>query len=242
MNFKSRSQHLRIQKMKNLHRLLCLMLLLVTNSVRSQNWTIGATGSIGFSKVTSNLPISGDYRVKFALSGNWGAFIEKKIGRGSALGIEILWVQVEGKEVTLNKELKEFNGQELEVVGVVSDQTRLHASYVGLPVFYQLGIGKLGIRAGIQPMIFLFANSTYKISGTLYGEPYKDASKTKDIALERFEIGLKAGIDYRINDAFRLRIDYYHGLTDITPDEFPWDRRNRQISLGTQYIFGAVAR
>ncbi len=222
--------------MKNFHPLLCLVLLLATNPAHSQNWTIGATGSIGFSKVTSNLPIS-DYKVKLALSGNWGAFIEKKIGRGLALGIEVLGVQMEGKETTGDKELKEFNGQELEVVGVVSDQSRLHSSYVGMPVFYRLGVGRLGIKAGIQPMLLLFANSAYKISGTLYGEPYKDASKTKNIKLERFEIGLKAGIDYRINDIFRLRIDYYHGLTDITPDEFPWERRNRQISLGTQYIF-----
>ena len=87
-------------------------------------------------------------------------------------------------------------------------------------------------------MIFLFASSNYEASGEIYGEPYEAESKMKDIRFNRIDIGPKVGVDYRLNDKFRLRADYYHGLTDITPDEFSWERRNRQFNLGINYIFG----
>ncbi len=57
---------------------LCLIIF-VLNAVQSQNLIIGGTGNIGLSKVSSNLPISGDYKVKFAPSGNMGLFIEKRM-------------------------------------------------------------------------------------------------------------------------------------------------------------------
>lgn len=222
------------------HRKMLLLLIMVIglNSAKSQNLVIGGTGNIGLSKVTSNLPISGDYKVKFTLSGNLGMFLEKKIGQKSSLGIEALWVQIEGKEITVNKALTAFNGQELEVIGVISDKSTLHSSYVGIPVYYRFEFGKIGIKGGFQSMIFLFASSNYEASGEIYGEPYEAESEMKDIKFDRIDIGPKVGVDYRLNDKFRLRADYYHGLTDITSDEFPWERRNRQFNLGINYIFG----
>lgn len=217
---------------------LLLMIVIAANSMQSQNLITGATGNIGFSKVTSNLPISGDYKVQFTMSGNLGMFIEKKVGQKSSLGVEALWVQIEGKEVTENKTLTAFNAQELEVIGVISDKSRLHSSYVGIPFFYRHEVWKLGIKVGVQPMIFMFASSKYEAYGTVYNEPYEAESEMKDIKFDRIDIGPKIGIDYRLNEKLRLRADYYHGLIDITPDEFPWQRKNRQINIGIQYLFG----
>lgn len=216
--------------------LFCLMMIGLY-SAQSQNIIIGGTGNLGLSKVTSNLPISGDYNVKYTLSGNLGLFLEKKIGQKSTLGIEALWIQVEGKEITNNKELTVFNGQELEVVGVVSDKYKLHSSYLGIPIYYRHEIGKLGIKGGFQPMIFLFSSSSYEANGVINGEAYEVESKFKDIRFDQFDIGPKVGIDYKLNDNFRLRADFYYGLNDITSDEYYWERRNRQISVGIQYNF-----
>ncbi len=218
--------------------LLYFMVIFGMGSAKSQNTTIGITANLGLSKVTSNLPVSGDYNVRFTISGNLGIFIEKKISQKSYLGVESLWVQIEGKEVTQDKELTGFDGQELEVIGVISNKSRLHISYVGVPFYYRLEIGKIGVKGGVQPMIFLFASSNYEASGEIYDKPYETTSETKGIKFDRIDIGPKIAIDYRLNDKFRLRADYYHGLTDITSDEFPWQRRNRQLSLGVNYVFG----
>ena len=126
--------------------LLFLIIVLAINFGKSQNLNIGGTGNLGLSKVTSNLPISGDYKVKLALSGNLGMFIEKKISKKSILGMEVLWIQIEGKTVTKNKELTGFNGQELEVVGVISDKSTIHSSYIGVPFYYRLELGRVGSK------------------------------------------------------------------------------------------------
>lgn len=62
------------------HRKLLFLLLMVIglNPADAQNLILGGTGNIGWSKVTSNLPLSGNYKVKFTLSGNLGMFLEKK--------------------------------------------------------------------------------------------------------------------------------------------------------------------
>lgn len=220
--------------------LLLLILIIGMNSAKSQNLIIGGSGNIGLSKVTSNLPISGDYKVKFTLSGNLGLFLEKKIGQKSSLGIEALWVQIEGKEVSNDVELTAYNGQELEVIGIISSKSTIHSSYLGIPVFYRFEFGRIEIKGGFQPMLFLFASSNYKANGEIYGEPYEAESAKKDIKFDRIDIGPKVGIDFRLNEKFRLRTDYYHGLLGITSAGFPWQRRNRQFNLGVNYIFGII--
>lgn len=218
--------------------LLCIALFVCVNILSAQNFIIGATANLGMSKITSNLPISGDYKVRFTPSGTLGVFLEKRIGAKSFLGAELLWVQMEGKEVTDDKVLMGIVDSEPGVVGVISDQSNLHSSYIGVPFYYRLGLGKLGIKVGVQPMFFLFASSNYKASGEVYNAPYETESETKDIEFEKIDIGPKIGLDYSLNTRFRLRIDYYHGLTDITSDTFPWERQNRQVTMGGQYTFG----
>jgi hypothetical protein len=210
----------------------------VINSIRAQNLIIGCTGNIGLSKVTSNIPIPDDYRVKFTSSGNLGIFLEKKIGQKSSLGIEALWIQIEGKEITKDIVLTVVNGQELEEIGVVSNKLKLHSSYIGIPIYYRGQIGKIGIKGGFQSMIFLFANSDHESIGEINGEPYEDEGKIKNIKFEQIDMGPKLGVDYKLNSKIRLRADYYHGLIDITSNEFPWERKNRQINLGIQLEFG----
>ena len=192
--------------MKKCQKLLLLFIITIgLNTAKSQNLIIGGTANIGLSKVTSNLPISGDYKVQFTFSGNLGMFLEKKIGQKSSLGIEALWVQMEGKTVTDDKALTAISEDfELEVIGVISDESRLHSSYIGLPIYYRLQVGLLGIKAGVQPMIFLFASSKYKANGEISGEAYDAESKIDDIQFDRIDIGPKIGIDYQLNIRFFL--------------------------------------
>ena len=214
--------------------LLLLLITIVSNPAKSQRLVVGATGNIGLSKVSSNLPLGENYKVKFTLSGNFGLFLAKKVSQKSSFGIEALWMQIEGNEKSKNRELTVFNGQELIVIGVISEKTRIHSSYLAVPVYYRFEIGKFGIKGGVQPMIFLFASSNYEGNGEINGEPYHQESKTKDVKFDRIDFGPKIGIDYRLSGKFKIRADYYHGLLDITSDEFPWQRRNRQVNLGIE--------
>ena len=217
--------------------LLLLLAIIGLNSAYSQNLVIGGTGNLGLSKVTSFSPILKGREEKFSLSGNVGIFFEKNIGRKSSVGMEVLWVQIEGKDIWNDKVLTTSNGQEKEVVGVISEKSALHASYVGIPVYYQIELGKIGIKGGFQTMILIFASSNYKADGELHGKPYTTESTTNNIKLDRIDIGPKVGVDYRLNEKFQLRADYYHGLTDITNDLLSWQKRNRQFTIGLIYIF-----
>ena len=225
--------------MKRLNLLFVLFSITSLNAITAQDLKSGITGNIGWSKVTNNMLDFPDFKNKFTLSGSLGLFAEIKIGQHSSLGIEVLWVQIEGKEVSNNREVRGFSGipPMLGVIGIVSDKSRLHSSYVATPLYYRYDYEKLGFKIGAQPMIFLFASSDYEISGELWGEPYMENSKTKDIEFNTFDIGLKIGMDYQLNQNIRLRADYYHGELDITSDETSLERSNRQISLGVNYFF-----
>jgi hypothetical protein len=224
--------------MKNYQTLLSILFtVLMLNTAKAQNLIGGVVGNIGFSKVTSAFFTPGDFKVKFALSGNFGVFLEKRISQKSSLGMEALWVQMEGKEVSKDRTLMAFDGQQLVTVGVISDESRLHISYLGLPFYYRIELGKVSIKAGVQSLLFLFANASYEGRGELYGEPFSTESKTKDIDLKSIDIGPKVGLDYQLNNRFRLRADYYYGLTDITSSEFSFQRKNQQLCVGGNYLF-----
>jgi len=202
----------------------------------NKNWIIGGTGNIGISKVTLNIQFARDYRAKYAFSGNFGMFIENKINYRSSIGIEALWVQIEGKEA---KESYNYIFQNMKFNGVSSRKFRLHSSYIGMPVYYRLKIKKIGIKAGVQPMLFLFAHSNEKISGEVNDEPTVAEIEVKNLKFNHFDIGPKVGIDYKLNDRLLLRADCYYGLRDVSSPDYRW-LRNRQYNLGLQYIFKTI--
>lgn len=215
--------------------LLGLILLISINSLKSQDLIIGATADIGLSKITYSTSAiqSIPFEAKFNLSGNLGIFIERKAIGSFYLGIEAKWVQIEGIEKAENVEIILDNGGK---IGYVSFQDKLHSSYIGLPMYCRFNIGKVGIKAGVQPMIFLFANSDYEAFGVLFDEPYSEERTTK-VEFNKIDFGPTIGIDYRLTSKLRLNASYYHGLTNITASDAPFIRKNRQASLGINYIF-----
>ncbi|MBK9726499.1 MAG: PorT family protein [Saprospiraceae bacterium] len=205
--------------------------------MKCQNLNIGITANLGLSKVTSNFLVSDDYKVKYTYSGNIGVFIEKEIGNKSSLGAEVLWVQIGGKETTDNKILTAFDGQDLKVVGIISDVAKLNSSYIAFPFYYRVQLNKIGIKIGLQTMFFLFANSSYEATGELNGKPYYGKSNTSGIKFDIIDFGPKIGVEYNLGMSLKLRADYYLGLPDITSDSSPFERKNRQGNLGINYRF-----
>ncbi len=219
---------------------LCLaaLLVLAVNSIQSQNLVFGASANLGLSKITSNFPItSGERSIDFAISGNLGLFMEKQFGNNSSIIVEALWVQIQGKESTDNRVLTNFTSQGPEVIGSISDRERLHSSYLGIPIYYRHKFGKIGIRGGVQTMLFLFASLDFEASGVVNNEPYQEKNKTDNVELDGIDFGPKLGLDYQLNSSFRIRADYFYGIIDITPGIVSWERKNRQISVGLDYSF-----
>lgn len=214
--------------------ILVYLIIVNINSIQSQHLIVGGTINLGLSRVTSKARISSHSNTKFTLSGNFGMSLEKKAGSKSSLGLEFLWVQIEGKETSGETALI---GQTLEMIGVISEEFRIQANYFGTPVYYRFTSGKIGIKLGIQPMILLSASSDYRASGEQNNEPFKYRHNTRNRKFSRVEIGPKLGVDYKLSNLLNLRVDYFHGLTDITSNESRGERKNRQITLGIQYTF-----
>ena len=155
------------------------------------------------------------------------------------MGVELLWVQIQGKETNKDKVLFTYYELTQVEIGNITDKSISHSSYAAFPIYYRHEIGKLGLRAGFQTMVFLFASSRYTASGEFEGNPLDIDSKTKGIKFDPIDIGPKLGLDFKLNEALHLRADYYHGMVDVVSDSFFRHRRNRQVAVGVNYlIFG----
>ena len=217
---------------------LFIALLIFSNHVCSQDLKFGFTLNYAQSKNTNTIPFT-EFKSKFTSSGNAGFFLEKKIGNKSSLGIEALWVQIEAKQDRTNVF---WTGPSLmtgEPAGFSNDEYRDHFSYIGIPIYYKFHIKKLGIKAGIQPLLYLFGSSHFSSNGELNGQPYADSSVTKDIELNH-DFGPKVGVDYALWNGGILRLDYYHGVKNMFSDNgtpVVFEGKNRQVSLGFNFYF-----
>lgn len=219
--------------MKNKQTLLFIILLLVgINSAKAQKLLFGGTGSIALSKVTYDL--SKKYcKSKYAPTTNLGVFLEMQISQKSFLGVEALWIPVRGS-MTCHSNINDS-----EIVGEFSNTKILYLNYIGMPIYYRLKMGALGIKVGCQPMVVLSRSLTSEIIMQFYGDPFelKYEDKNKELPLHKLNIGPKIGLDYRLSSKIRLRMDYYLGLIDIQPKTDDLQQRNRQLNIGIQYTF-----
>ncbi len=218
---------------------LTLFLMIGVYTAKSQKLILGATGNLGFSKVSKNTTIYPDPEKRFAVSGNLGLFLEKKVGPKSSFGVEALWVQIEGLTARENKAtfIIDRYQQDLELISIITDRVRLHSSYIGIPIYYRLESNGLGLKVGFQSMLLLSASLNYEASGVRGGEPFEYELDVEDLELNRLDIGPKVGIDYRLGPKLLIRADYYHGLNNMTVEEYDTKRKNRQLSLGLSYAF-----
>jgi len=81
-----------------------------------------------------------------------------------------------------------INNLYYEVIGVISDKSKFHSSYVGIPIYYRSEIGKLGIKGGIQSKIFLLASLNYEATGEISDEPYDGKRNERYLLLSVFHL------------------------------------------------------
>lgn len=214
-----------------------LLMVLAAQTTTAQKLTVGATGNIGLSKISEVYEYAGNTKVKFTISGNAGLFANYKLGAKSSIGAELLWLQMEGKHINPDHIFSILDEQGLFVDASITTKITYHLSYLAMPLHYRFAIGKLGIKAGVQPMIYLFGSSNYEMNGEMNGQPFNSKDKITDVPFDRVDIGPKIGIDYQFNNKFSVRADYYHGLIDITDSGDEYYKRNQQVNIGLSYAF-----
>ena len=168
----------------------------------------------------------------FVLSGNGGLFYEQKFGNRSRVGLELLWVQLTGR-MESKFTLTDINGQSLGGESVFRNDT--YISYIGLPIYYQFNLGKWGIKAGIQSLFFLFASGK-AISDFPEGFQVEDSEvKLDDLAFNFMDYGPRLGVNYQINPRWRIRSNFYLGMSNIFPRPVVSTLKNRQLDIGVDF-------
>ena len=198
-------------------------------NIQSQNWDFGISFNLGASKLsgitTSNFftIIEGNPAFRYedisdfeaAKSGSLGFFAERKIGNYFALGSELLWVQIEGRE---------------NLAFFTIEETRFHQSFIAIPTYASLLIKKFRIKGAIQPMIFVMDSyHSHSIPARSINTPLRQY----DFELDRFSHGYKFGLEYSLSSHFRLKADFF---TFSLKNGFH-TQKNVQATLGVNYIF-----
>ncbi|MBL7782802.1 MAG: PorT family protein [Saprospiraceae bacterium] len=202
----------------------------------AQGLHLGATASLCGSRISNNVVSTSEFKVRNALSFDVGLFAEKTLNTRSSLGVEALWVQINGREGRKNVPLFGYQNFELVQLGTLTDMLRIRSAYFAMPAYYRLKWGAFGLKLGIQPMLFVDAYANYSSEGTFEDQPTKSRGRV-DVEFKRFDWGPKIGLNYRFAGRFGLRLDYYHGLTNIMKDLVDFQRRNRQLGLGIECFF-----
>lgn len=195
----------------------------ISNLTFAQNFNLGFSLNLGASKITSNnTTFSIIHRIdpsplpkfNYTKSGSVGFFIEKNIVPSLAIGSELLWVQIEGKE---------------NLTGFLTE-TRFHQSFLALPLYTSFVLKKLKIKAGVQPMALVMERyNTYRFSST-FSNPIP---AEYNFDMDRLNFGYKFGLEYSLFNHLSLRADFFSFST--SDDSF--EQKSIQGTLGLNYIF-----
>jgi len=81
---------------------------LFCKNIQAQNWSFGTTLNLGISNVTgiTSFPYTTSNEFGFVKSGSIGFFTERKLKKYLAIGSELLWIQIEGRERLTGKKLE----------------------------------------------------------------------------------------------------------------------------------------
>jgi len=199
----------------------------------AQNPNFGLTGSIGASTIASNRPSS--FEQQISLSGNAGILAEMPLGKTLTMGIGALWVPMTSEEIA--KDVNLTTEAEPFVTGSLTTTNLVHINYLGLPIYFRLGFGKLGINFGFQTLGFINAQGSTQRQGVRNGVTVDSKSTFDDLNFDSYDYGPIAGLDFAVHPNIRVRADAYYGLTDIGLDSNPIEYRNRQVTLGISYFF-----
>ncbi len=205
--------------------ILIFMLLLKICPVAFVQHSFGVKINPGMSKISSSFADA-----KFTLSGNAGIYYSAKINNRSVFGAELLFLQIEGLELT------EFEGTDTggHPTGEISiSEVRRHISYIGLPIYYGIKFKRLMINIGFQTSFVLFSSAR----DLFYtGDEVLWDNKFDKLNIDCFDFGGRIGLIFDITDRFQIEGNYYYGVSNILKFD-SCVLKNQQITIGLRYTF-----
>ena len=204
-----------------------LLFSFIGNSTLAQDLFFGFTFNPAISKTSSlsGFNFNDHFIEQYAYSANIGLCLEKSIQEKSSFGVELLVVRMDGLASTESQ--------------LTERKINTTQFYLGVPIYYRKTIGRLGIKGGIQSLIFLTANEQLNVFELMNGSfQWTESQEVRGIGTNNLDFGPKIGIDFDVFENFRLRADYYHGLKNPSTNEFSFEDSMKQISLGVSFLFG----
>lgn len=191
----------------------------------------------GVSKITEsreNPNIS--FVTPFVPSGQAGLYYNLLISKNTALGAELLFSQIEGKEIS-ELRLIDVEGNN---VGFATTHTYRHISYLILPVYFGFNLQKLTIHAGFQLSYNIAGSDKYKTDATVNGERFKSESTSENNPFSKYEFGPRTGIYYHLTDRLAVEGIYYFGISNIEKG-VPMinELKVQQMTVGVRYALGS---
>ena len=200
-----------------------LMLFLNIYPVAFMQQNFGLKINPGMSKISNSFS-----NPEFIFSGNAGIYYSAENDDRSVFGMELLFLQIEGHELT------EFEGVYAngDPSGeIYTSEIWRSISYIALPVYYGTKFKKLMINIGFQIAIVLFssARDTGYREGILWWDNTFD-----ELNINSFDFGARVGLIFDLTDRFQIEGNYYYGVQNMLKTD-AWVWKNQQITIGLRY-------
>lgn len=214
---------------------LIIIILLSINLKASGQYNSGLKFNAGLSRIAkefNKLNESLNPAVQFAPSGQVGIFHNLSLNSNSILGLELLLVQIGGKDKQ-DIYIIDFNGTN---IGQGTSNTYFHISYLTLPVYYGLKLNKLTLNFGFQGSVLLGSNGRSKGQIHYTQQIVTWDNKSKGLNIDKFDFGPRAGVIFNLTDKLAVEGIYYHGINNILANNISMETwRIRQIIVGLRY-------
>jgi len=189
----------------------------------------------GLSRISNSLIMSnGTNKIQYALSGHGGIFYNLHIGNKSFFGVELLVIQIEGREHLESDATDKFGNK----TGTITNDIYKHISYFGIPVYYGLKFNKLTINLGFQASFMLASSGREKGQAPYNGDVITWDNKFDELYIDNYDFGPRAGVTFNLTDKFAIEGTYYYGVNNILDnDESSPIWRVQQATVGLRYTF-----
>ena len=174
-----------------------------------------------------------NWSVNKAPSGNIGIVYNHHFLSNSILGLELVYMHVESRELINDIVYTDSKGNAL---AYGTGKMRKRISYFTMPVYYGYKFSKWSVNAGFQFSMVISSSAEVKVQSDYY-----DYSYSEDMPLNKMDYGPRIGLNWQMSDKFSLEGMYYRGMKNIFRNSGHGEDANiwkvEQFVLGIQYTF-----
>lgn len=234
--------------MKKIHKLTCLLILVIVFTINTFGQQIGVTARGGISRIygqlESNNYSSSSTTTSFSPSFQAGIYYNLPTGNKTSLGAELLYSKVQGGQT-----LKWYN-KDVVMESFGTDFTDESISYISLPVYYGVTFKRLTVNAGVQISYALSGSgsseSNYETregdENTGYiSRKFSSYHELNDLPIRNFDFGPRVGGTLQLTDRLSLEGMFYYGLSNINQLKSSEEAlKVQQMTVGVRYALWSL--